>query len=201
MNDLWAVVPVKPLRAAKSRLAPALSPERRLRLAENLLAHTLEVLAGWDALAGTLVVSADGQVRERCARLGVATLTETGLPGLNISLSCATARAVELGARAVLVVPADLPFLDRDSLRQVIAAAEGGASVVIAPDQTRAGTNALLTAPPGCIPYLFGPDSFRRHLSAAAEKDLPVREVCLPNLALDIDLPEDLESIRAAGLY
>ncbi|MCC6554228.1 MAG: 2-phospho-L-lactate guanylyltransferase, partial [Polyangiaceae bacterium] len=37
----WALVPVKPLDAAKSRLAPALGDAARRALARDLLARTL----------------------------------------------------------------------------------------------------------------------------------------------------------------
>ncbi len=67
---------------------------------------------------------------------------------------------------------------------------------VIAPDRRREGTNALLLRPPGALAYHFGPDSFARHCQEARQRGLRL-EVCeRPGLALDIDLPEDLEYLR-----
>ena len=41
--SLWAIIPVKPLQHAKSRLSPVLSPEQRFDLAQAMLRHVLTV--------------------------------------------------------------------------------------------------------------------------------------------------------------
>jgi len=41
---LWAIVPVKPLRWGKSRLAGVLTQEERVDLNRQLLIHTLDTL-------------------------------------------------------------------------------------------------------------------------------------------------------------
>ena len=46
-----AVVPVKTAAARKTRLAPLLAPEARMRLAERMLAHVLGTLAETPAIA------------------------------------------------------------------------------------------------------------------------------------------------------
>jgi 2-phospho-L-lactate guanylyltransferase len=67
--------------------------------------------------------------------------------------------------------------------------------VVVAPDRRRKGTNALLVCPVGLIEYEFGPDSFRHHCEQAQRAGARL-EICeLPSLALDMDLPEDLEMV------
>jgi 2-phospho-L-lactate guanylyltransferase len=68
--------------------------------------------------------------------------------------------------------------------------------VVIAPDRHREGTNALLICPAGLIEYGFGPGSFELHCARAREVGARL-EICeLATLALDIDMPEDLEQIQ-----
>ena len=42
---LWAIVPVKPLRYGKSRLAGTLTEDQRTELNRALLQHTLETLS------------------------------------------------------------------------------------------------------------------------------------------------------------
>ena len=67
--------------------------------------------------------------------------------------------------------------------------------VVVAPDRHRQGTNALLICPVGLIEYDFGPGSFQRHCARAQQRGARL-EICeLPSLALDVDLPEDLEMV------
>jgi 2-phospho-L-lactate guanylyltransferase (CobY/MobA/RfbA family) len=54
--SLWAIVPVKPLRQAKSRLAPALDVQERVAISRDMLRQVLRALAGVDAVARTLLV-------------------------------------------------------------------------------------------------------------------------------------------------
>ena len=46
--------------------------------------------------------------------------------------------------------------------------------------------------PPRAIPARFGPDSFRRHLELANERQLPVAVVEDPQLSFDLDVPGDI---------
>jgi 2-phospho-L-lactate guanylyltransferase (CobY/MobA/RfbA family) len=68
--------------------------------------------------------------------------------------------------------------------------------VVIAPDRHEKGTNALLISPSGLIEYDFGEDSFQRHCELVRKVGARLEIVNLPNLGLDLDVPEDLELIR-----
>ena len=43
------------------------------------------------------------------------------------------------------------------------------------------------------IPARFGPDSAKCHREAAALAGVPYLEVPLPSLAVDLDVPEDVE--------
>ena len=75
---------------------------------------------------------------------------------------------------------------------QLISLAEKGASVVIAPDHHRTGTNALLVRPPGLLSYSFGENSFSRHMTQIKAKGLRHEVLDLLCLAQDVDYPEDL---------
>ena len=55
----WAIVPVKPIRRGKSRLAKALTDEQRAELNKNLLVHTVDILKTLPELEQILVVSRD----------------------------------------------------------------------------------------------------------------------------------------------
>ncbi len=193
----WAVVPVKAFAKAKSRLAAVLDEGARRALSEWLLRHTLEVLAAVPAVATTVVVSADAEVLALARGCGALAVDEGSPPGLNPAVTRAVSLAHSQRAERVLVLPADLPRLDRSDIDALLAAAPPPPSLVIAPDGRRRGTNALLVAPPGLIEYAFGSDSFPRHqeLAQAAGARLVVCE--RPGLALDLDGPQDLAQLPA----
>jgi 2-phospho-L-lactate/phosphoenolpyruvate guanylyltransferase len=190
---VWAIVPVKPFREAKSRLAAALSSDERAALSREFLVHTLQVLRQVSDITTTLVVSRDTSALHLARKQGAYTVTESGAPELNSALARATDVGVSFGADAVLILPCDLPLLTPDNLAVLIGAGARSGCVVIAPDRRGDGTNALFVRPPRAIPFSFGPGSYQRHVQLAQERSIQV-EVCLASgFSLDVDLPQDLE--------
>jgi len=192
---MWAIVPVKPLRRGKSRLASVLTQDERADLNRRLLAHTLEALTAIPELEHVLVISRDQAALALAREYGARTVQESGTPQLNVALARATIVARNYATRGVLIVPADLPLITPEDVRAMLARADDPPVVVVAPDRRRRGTNALLVCPTGLIEYEFGPDSFLRHCERATRAGARL-EICeLPSLALDMDLPEDLQMV------
>jgi 2-phospho-L-lactate guanylyltransferase len=193
---LWAIVPVKPLRRGKSRLAGALSENERVELNRMLLERTLTTLTDLKEVEQVLVVSRDSSVLAIARDLGARTVQEDGAPTLNTALKRATVVAQVYASRGVLVIPADLPLLSRQDILTLIERATDPPVMVIAPDRHQKGTNALLLSPADIIEYDFGQDSFKRHCERARKAGARLEIVDLPSLGLDLDLPEDLELVR-----
>jgi 2-phospho-L-lactate guanylyltransferase len=192
----WAIVPVKPLRRGKSRLAGALSEDERAELNRLLLEHTLKTLTDLKEVAQVLVVSRDPAALAIAREHGARTVQEDGAPTLNTALKRATVVAQVYASRGVLILPADLPLLNREDVVTLVERATNPPVVVIAPDRRQKGTNALLLAPSDLIEYDFGENSFKRHCERARKAGARLEVVHLPSLELDLDLPEDLEIIR-----
>ncbi|MCC7206018.1 MAG: 2-phospho-L-lactate guanylyltransferase [Anaerolineae bacterium] len=190
---VWAVLPVKPFVRAKSRLATILPAEQREMLAEKMFRHGLEVLTSTRQIAGVLVVSRDTKALSMAREYGVNTVQESGAPELNVALLRAAEYVRRFGAEGVLVVPSDLPMYTSADIEQVLHLGRYHMTVVIAPDRTDNGTNALLVTPPGLIPYSFGPGSFRRHIELAEQAGATVKILRSERLGLDVDTPADLE--------
>lgn len=193
---IWAIIPVKPLRRGKSRLAGSLSEDERAELNQALLVHTLNTLSDIKELEQVLVVSRDPHALTIARQHGARTVQEDGQPQLNTALARATVIAKVHATRGVLVLPADLPLVSREDVLTLIEKAVDPPVVVIAPDRHGKGTNALLISPSGLIEYDFGVNSFQRHCERAKRAGARLEVVDLPSLGLDLDLPEDLEIIR-----
>jgi len=192
---LWAIVPVKPLKRGKSRLAEVLSQDERTDLNRRLLSHTLDTLTAMPEIEQVLVVSRDQAALALAREYGARTVQENGAPQLNVALARATIVAKNYATRGVLIVPADLPLITTEDVRAMLERAKEPPVVVVAPDRHLQGTNALLVCPAGLIEYEFGSGSFQRHCERALKVGARL-EVCeLPSLALDMDLPEDLEMV------
>jgi 2-phospho-L-lactate/phosphoenolpyruvate guanylyltransferase len=187
-------VPVKSLPRAKTRLSPALTGLERGALTLAMLEDVLDValsVPGWE----TWVVSPDEVALEIAARRGARAVPEDKPPLANaIRQVEALAKKEEAGALAIL--PADVPLVTVDTLH---AALRTLGAVVLARSADGSGTSLLLRRPPRAIPARFGPESFRRHLQLAAERDLPVAVVERPELSFDVDRPDDILTLLADG--
>jgi 2-phospho-L-lactate guanylyltransferase len=191
--SVWAIVPVKPLSRAKSRLSDELLPEQREQLATQLLVRTVRLLVPLTGIRGVLVISRDTKALAMVRDLGANTVQESGAPELNNALLRATQVLKAWHAGAVLVVPADIPLLAAEDVEEMVQRGRYHNSVVIAPDRHEAGTNMLFVRPPGLIPYAFGDNSFSEHQRLAVEAGATVSVYRSERVALDVDRPDDLE--------
>jgi 2-phospho-L-lactate guanylyltransferase len=192
---IWAIVPVKPLRRGKSRLAGMLTEDQRTRLNRFLLMHVLTTLNKVIEIEHTLVVSRDPAALALTREMGGRTVLEDGVPQFNTAIMRATIVAKAQGAHAVLVLPADLPLIKPSDLKSLLKHGKNPPVVVIAPDRRMDGTNGLFVNPAGMIEYGYGPGSFQCHCERATAVGARLEVITRPNIALDLDLPEDLEAL------
>lgn len=193
---LVAVVPVRALEGAKSRLGEVLDAEERRDLVERLLRLGVAALKDAPAVARTIVVSEDEAVLAIARDAGVVPLRQLG-GGLNAALDQARAAAVDLGATALLVLPGDLPAVSAEAVEALVAGLPSAPAVALVSDRHGSGTNALLLAPPDVIRFSFGPESRRQHRLLAAAAGAAFAELEGP-LSLDLDTPDDLLAADAA---
>jgi 2-phospho-L-lactate guanylyltransferase len=211
---IWVVIPVKPLKDVKRRLAGVLAAKERAQLVLRFLGHELEVL-GQSAAGPTVVVSSDAVVVDLAQGYGAATLVEERADGLNAAVARGVGYARSRGAGGVLVLPADLPFLTVEDVGVVLQTVWSGQNgypaselsvrgafareagprtrpvMAICADKTGTGTNALLLAPPVDFTFQYGADSFGRHMVEGGRRGLACEIVFAPGLSFDVDTEED----------
>ncbi|HLI87445.1 MAG TPA: 2-phospho-L-lactate guanylyltransferase [Ktedonobacteraceae bacterium] len=188
-----ALIPVKSLSAAKSRLAAHLTQPQRRLLVLDMLHHVIFALRESGALASIAVVSPDPCVLEQARAWGALALVETQ-QGHNPALHAAALDEKMAGADALLTISADLPLLQPDDIRGMVERLRHSA-VVLAASREGTGTNVLLVRPPLAVPYVFGPGSLQRYSTEAREQRLAVSIYNSPGTALDIDTIDDLEAL------
>ena len=193
-----ALVPVKTLERAKSRLAGTLDPPARARLMHDTLRRTLQTLKEIEVISDIAVITRDAEVSRWAGEWGAHVVHEHD-DGLNESLR--EARAHFAAADSLLVVPADLGWLAVEDIRAMTAlvvAAMQSPCVIIAPDRHERGTNALLLRPPDIIDFCFGADSAHQHAARAAAMGITPQWYRSSSISLDVDEPEDLALYDAA---
>ncbi len=179
-------IPIKPFEVAKDRLAETLNPATRVRLAQALADHTIEVAL--ESQVEVLILAATEEVAEWADDRGVSALVDD-----HGSLNEASASALEIANERGLpwmILHADLPLLRSDDLAPAIELTNNN-RWVIAPSFD-GGTNLLGGPPRAVFEFAYGPGSFRRHIDSLASSDPEIiRRI---GLILDIDHPSDLEA-------
>jgi 2-phospho-L-lactate guanylyltransferase len=200
-----ALVPVKNLASSKSRLVPHLGRSAVQRLSLAMLSDVLETLDAVPALDRIAVITPDPEIAEVARSLHSEVLLRCDT-GLNPSIEQASSELASASDDVSLIVLGDVAGAHSADIEALLDAAPRG-GVALAPSSD-GGTSALLRSPWNAIPVGFGPDSAATHKNLAAAAGVRFCEISLPSLALDIDVPEDLEKFlhttpfvdpRAAG--
>jgi len=189
MSGCWALVPIKRLFEAKQRLSLVLSPTARAKLVRAMLSDVLAVIRETNGLAGIAVVTSD----PRLVPVDALWISDPGT-GLNGAIAAAAVELERRGATSMLIIPADVPFVTVTEIEALLAASRE-ASVVMASDRARRGTNALLLTPPRLFDTHFGEDSLQKHIAGARATGQVAHIHDCPGLAFDIDRPQDLDEL------
>jgi 2-phospho-L-lactate guanylyltransferase len=203
LSRTWALVPIRGLETAKTRLGEDLDAEERTDLVTRLLRQTLAATRDARAVAGTIVVTMDPDAAGIAKEMRAIGLVERA-PGLNEAIVAARSVAIARGAHAILVLPADLPSISAAAIDDLVAGASGAAGggtartlVTLVSDRHGTGTNALLVSPPGAIDPAFGEGSRAEHERRARSAGATFVELGGP-LSVDLDTPADLVAAAAA---
>lgn len=200
-----AVVPAKGLELAKSRVA--LSKRERRAYALAFVADTLAALAGCEAVAAVLVVTADAEVAEVARECGAEVVADD-----STSLNEAVALGVQLARTswpelAVLIAPADLPCLRSQDVQQVLLLAQQACGATgfgaFLPDREGTGTTlVVLPADPlrpasnGAPLTAYGPGSASRHAALGLHR----LDAAPTRARHDVDTLADLDDALTLGV-
>lgn len=212
----WAIVPVKPLRYGKSRLAHILSPEERAALTTSMLNRTLETLNNVPGIFRSLVISRDPSALKIARHYGAYTYGEGDKQDLNVALTRAAHLAAAQEATGILIIPADLPLITVEDVEMMLPEGAPGPlvarprpfgngalrgrqprAIAICGDRNANGTNALYVSPPLGFEFNYGDGSYQRHLQEAERLGMYSRIVHAPGLKFDLDTEEDWQAYLA----
>jgi 2-phospho-L-lactate guanylyltransferase len=184
------VIPIRAFALGKARLADELGPVERADLGRRLADRVVTAAAPYD----TVVVSSDTAVRAWGAARGLTVVDDPGNLDAAAAAGCAALRA--RGFVRGVIAHADLP---RASSFANVARDGSLPAVALVPCHRDDGTPVLSVPLQVDFQFAYGPGSFRRHAAIARELGLAVRVVRDADLAFDVDTPDDLTLLRAAG--
>jgi 2-phospho-L-lactate guanylyltransferase len=179
--DVAVLIPVKRFTAAKRRLHDTVGTAERSRLAEWMASQVVSAVAE----VPTFVACDDPVVREWAEARGARVVWGPDL-GLNRAVDDGVDHLISLGARQIIVTHADLPR--PGGLLDVPTAGV----ITLVPDPRRDGTNVMSFPSTNVLHASYGGGSFGRHLRQAVESGAPYEVRIDRDLALDLDVADDL---------
>jgi 2-phospho-L-lactate guanylyltransferase len=195
-NDWTAVIPVKRLDAAKSRLRGAVPDAFHPALALAMVRDTVAAVLACPVVGGLLVVTDDPAVGEAVTALGASVVPDEPQDGLNAAMRFGADVSIGLGRRRA-VLAGDLPALRPEELGSALLGSAAGEAHErsFVPDADGRGT-VLLSAPAGvALRPQFGPGSAAAHAASGARALGGV----WPGLRHDVDTAADLATVLALG--
>ena len=186
-----AVIPVKRLSAAKSRLRGAVPDEWHPELALAMILDTVTAVLRAPQVGRLLVVTDDPEAATAVTALGAEAVPDRPAAGLNEAFRWGADEVAGLGVpRAALT--GDLPALTGADLGETLRSVAGRSFVADA-----AGTGTVLLAAPAGVPLEphFGVGSALAHAASGAR----ALTGDWPGLRQDVDTAADLREVLALG--
>jgi 2-phospho-L-lactate guanylyltransferase len=191
--EVVILVPVKEQSKAKARMAPLLTAEERAQIAWAMFEDVAQTLAALAPPARIVLITDSMPAADTARRMNWRVLWETEQISESASVDAASAFLAQEGVEAVLRVPADLPLLRPEDIREIMEPAPGPNSATLVPSWDRLGTNAVLRAPPLLFPSRFGHNSLVLHTQEAMRARASLRIVENSRIALDVDDASDIQ--------
>ena len=189
------LVPVKPLRLAKTRLRSASSAaDDHAELVAAVALDTVRAARRASGVAEVVCVTSDASLTRALASDGVRTVEDVPASGLNAALRHGDEQLRREGVARTGALQADLPALDPDELAAALAAAGGDRA--FCPDRQGTGTTLLLAEAGLPLDPRFGADSAAAHADSGAKQ----LDGAWSTLRCDVDTAEDLALATRLGL-
>lgn len=186
---MFAVIPIKRLACAKTRLRSLLDGTQRSRFAALMAADVLAAANAASSITGVAVMTDDPAVVTLARSFGTEVLPEPPTASLSNIVGHAFTLLRERGVGDLLYLPADVPLVTSCGIDDLFRHRADGVSLVAA--RRDGGTNALLLSKGASPAFSFGPGSCHRHAVRARLAGNAVRIFEAAELENDIDTPED----------
>jgi len=189
-SRVGVVVPIRSFVGAKARLADHLDEDARAAALRGMADRVLDAAAPMHVV----VVSSAPEVRAWAAERGVEIIDDAG--SLNGAAAAGTDHLRAAGFARSVIAHADLP---RARSLAPLAGDFGPEIMAIVPCHRRDGTNVLSIPTDVEFHFAYGPGSFYLHVAEAQRVGLSTVLVPAPDLAIDVDIPDDLHYLGSSS--
>ena len=188
-----AIIPAKDFQKGKSRLSEVLKEKFRINIQRWMLKNVLFSVTKCKLIDHTVVISDSLEVLKIASQFkteGIRSNSHDLNKDLNKGLECAKMR----NAKSILIIPSDLPLLEKNTVTKIIERGIKLSSVMITPSAD-GGTNCLFFLSKNTPILSFGKNSFKKHWDGYIEKDIDIDSYENESLSFDLDTPDNLKKL------
>ena len=192
-NKPQTIIPMKPLSEAKSRLKGNVDSMSRRAAILMMLDKVIKAVKQ-DSKTDCIVLGGDNFI-QKLANLHNVQWSPDPSPnnGLNDCLWKTMIKAHNLGSKATLFLPGDLPLISTSDIDQIFLASDSLRKTVIARAVKDGGTNAMLQPAAQSFKPMLGNQSFSKHKKQILKNSIPLSIIETPGLQFDLDNDSDYE--------
>jgi 2-phospho-L-lactate guanylyltransferase len=174
-----AVIPMKSLYSAKSRLSNILTAKQRKNLAMYLLDATIKELKKSNFISEIVIVSSDEAVKHYSCLNRIKFIKDSE-EGVNKAVLLADKYCIDNGINANIVIPQDLPFISAKEIDKICTISNKyHKCIIICPSKRFDGTH-------------YDDNSYINHLKEASKFKIPIESLDIVKLRFDLDTKDDL---------
>ena len=188
---MWAIIPINEFSRSFTRLSSVLDLEQRMELAKNLSSRLIQILLAVDEVEKIVLFTCEKNWPGEMQHSKLVLRKDEDKKPLKQKIDSVADWAYGLGAKKMMYLSIDLPFVEKKDITQIIDSHKHGLTLVQA--KKDGGTNALIADLPRKINFQFGADSFRKHLEAAKLEKLKTNIQSTEGLSFDLDDHDDWE--------
>jgi len=190
-----AIIPVKDLSRAKSRLSKYLPLNLRRELTIAMFNDVLSTLTLCNSIQHVIVVTPSDEVKDVArAFKKIAIVRDEGVGQIPAVMKAIDYAINVLNPETILLTVADVPLIRPWNVEEVIRLAKSYNTVVLAPS-VDGGTNVMVQHPPLIVRLMYGKSSFYKHLEEARGKKITVRTYYSLETSIDVDTIDDMRSV------
>ena len=132
-NFPCAILPLKPIAEANTRLSPVLSPHQRHQLYEMMLIDVLSALSGISSIGGILGITNCAVAKKHLRSFGADILVDQDDSGLNVAIAKGLKELEQREVTGAFTIPGDIPVVTSDEITGVINSIQTFGSATIVP--------------------------------------------------------------------
>lgn len=186
------ILPVKSFINAKTRLSNILSRHERVELAKAMLMDVLCAIVEAKEVNEVVIVTPGRDVEKVALEFNKVTV----INDLGIGQIEAVRKAMEYVGKnfrvsKLILAVGDTPLITKEDVSFILSQVYSERCIAMVPS-IDGGTNLMVQRPPGVIDLMYGPGSFRKHLSKALGSGVKTSIYLSEGAVIDVDDSRDL---------